>query len=597
MTAPDYTARLAQFRDVLAAKAVDAWVQPVNDEFQSEYVAAYAERLPFLCGFTGSAGLGVVTRDASVPCGLLVDGRYTLQAPQEVPVGAWNVFNSGDASVVTWAVGNLPEGAVLAYDPWLHSRAQVMRWTKQLHAQGQELLPWQENLVDVVWAGKPLPPQSPLEILPERYTGESAEGKIASLCKEMQDAKLDACVITQPDAICWLLNVRAADIPFNPLLLAYALLLADGRVILLTYPREWRAEDTAYLASLRVGCHTFDAWFASSGLLQAYGLAGARIAIDPASAAHGWWLWAEKHGLTLVDAEDPVALRKACKSKAEQEGMREAHRIDGVAIGRFLSRFEGMQGCDELGVVSALEEERARGNSYRGQSFATIAGSGPNGAIVHYRATARSNRVLGQGELLLLDSGGQYLEGTTDITRTVAIGAPGEEMRDRYTRVLKGHIALASARFPKGTTGRQLDTLARQYLWEVGCDYDHGTGHGVGSYLCVHEGPQRISKKGSDVPLMPGMVLSNEPGYYKAGAYGIRIENLVMVIEEEAGLAFETLTLVPIDTSLVERRLMREDELRWLNNYHARVWAEIGPRLDGDARVWLEKACAALGQA
>lgn len=594
MSHTSYHERHAALRALLQREGLDAWLQPVNDEFQSEYVPAYAERLPFLNGFTGSAGLAIVSRETIVQSAMLVDGRYTLQAPQEIPMGEWGVFNSGEVTPAQWAAKYLKEGAKLGCDAWLHTHQQVVRLEKQFTAQGQIFVPQLTNLVDAVWADKPATPVSEVELLPLSHTGRSAAEKIAECVAFLKNKGLAALVLTQPDAVCWLLNLRAAEIPFNPLLLAYALVLRDGRIILLTHPRTWKGEVEKYFASLNVVTHAFKAWFASGALAGQYGLAGASIGIDPSAAAHAWWGWAANAGVGLTDIEDPTLLAKACKHPAEQEGMRQAHRVDGVAVSRFLASLDGAP-IRELEVVERLEQMRQSANTYRGPSFATIAGSGPNGAIVHYRATEKTDRLLGEGELLLLDSGGQYLEGTTDITRTVAIGAPSAEMKDRYTRVLKGHIALVCARFPKGTSGRQLDTLARQSLWEVGCDYDHGTGHGVGTYLCVHEGPQRISKKGSDVPLQPGMVLSNEPGYYKTGEYGIRIENLVLVVEEGEGLAFETLTLVPIDTTLIDRTLMSADEIAWLNAYHARVRAEIGPKLlEKHAQVWLGKVCAPL---
>lgn len=592
-------AHLSQFRAILRTQGIDFWLQPVNDEFQGEYVPAYAERLPWLSGFHGSAGVGIIAADASVRSALLVDGRYTVQAAQDADPALWHVVNSGDVSIAEWLSAHGEKGANVGCDAWLHTHAQWKRLSASLGDRGFRFTPLLVNPVDEAWTDRPVAPRGEVELYPNVLAGQALEEKVLAVSRHLDEMGLDGLIVTQPDAIAWLLNIRGSDIPFNPLLLSYAVVLRDGRVVLITHPRDFTPEVTEYFRAGRVECLTFDVWFTDAGVLARFGLEDARLAIDAGLAAHAWWIWAASLPVELVAVEDPIQRMKAVKYTSEQEGMREAHRRDGVALAHFLSGLEQRitHSISELQVVEALEEARSVDNSYRGASFATIAGSGPNGAIVHYRASEESNRVIEAGELLLLDSGGQYLEGTTDITRMIPYQVTSAEIRDRYTRVLKGHIALARAVFPIGTSGRQLDILARHYLWEAGCDYDHGTGHGVGTYLCVHEGPQRISKKGSDVPLEPGMVISNEPGYYKEGAYGIRIENLIMVrAGQVAGfLQFETITLVPIDTSLIEPGLLLAHEREWLNAYHARVREVIGPRVRTDeVRQWLERACAAI---
>lgn len=594
---------LKALREALSAQHIDAWLQPINDEFQGEYVPEYAKRLPFISGFSGSSGLAIIPADGAFRPVLLVDGRYDVQAALEVDAKHWQVVNSSKVSPFEWIASHLKTGAVIACDAWLHTHAQGKKWAAQAQAGGFIFSAMQTNLIDNVWQNKPAAPTSDLMLLDEAIAGESQAAKIARITAWLDSHNLAAYVVTQPDAICWLLNLRASDIEYNPLLLSYALILRDGRVVLLTHTRDFSSEIRQYFVNNAIHCHTFSDWFYDDISIATYGLNNARIGIDETLSCHAWWLWAAQVGISLESLDDPIMLAKACKNPVEQQNMRIAHEKDAAALVRFLSKLpigfpEDMP--SEIALTHALEHERQKMPNYRGASFATIAGSGAHGAIVHYHATPLSDRTARAGELLLLDSGGQYIEGTTDITRTLPIGnavSISPEIKDRYTRVLKGHIALASARFIRGTTGKQLDTLARQYLWQVGCDYDHGTGHGVGSFLCVHEGPQRISKKGSDVALDVGMVISNEPGYYKTGEYGIRIENLVLVVPtaQENVLAFETLTLVPIATSLLARELLSNDEIIWLNSYHKRVMQIIAPMLDDkSAHDWLTQACVAI---
>jgi Xaa-Pro aminopeptidase len=598
MTASDFTPRLSSLSNQLVAAGVDLYLQPVGDEFQGEYVPAYAARLAYLCGFTGSAGLGAFWAkpgDARVHA-LFTDGRYTLQAAQELAGTGVVPHNSGEQPLAAWVRLHAAAALTIGFDPWLISHAQLEAWrhaTRDLPVRWQALA---ENPVDAGWRAQPATPAGAVRLHPETISGMGYAQKRAALLEKIAVAKADAAIFALPDGINWLLNLRGDDIPFNPLLLAYAVLHRDGALALFTFDRAFDPAVMAYLQQNEITLHSLaDCWrFAQSP----FG-AGKRVLVDPASAAQGWWQWAEQAGVELLAGDDLTLLPKACKNPVELEGMRAAHRRDGVALSRFLCWFDAQAESkrlpDELGAIAQLEAFRAKDNRYRGASFATIAGAGPHGAIVHYRASEASNRRVQKGELFLLDSGGQYDDGTTDVTRTMPTGVLTTAMQEHYTRVLKGHIALARAVFPVGTAGVQLDALARLPLWEAGLDYDHGTGHGVGAYLCVHEGPQRISKKGSAVALKPGMVLSNEPGYYAAGSHGIRIENLVTVIEQAPGwLAFETLTLAPIDTRPVLVELLSTQERNWLNSYHQRVYNTLEQALDSPERAWLQQATRAI---
>jgi Xaa-Pro aminopeptidase len=598
MTEKAYIARREALQQALAGHGLDLWLQPVADEFQGEYTAAYAARLKFMTGFSGSAGLGIFWREANEHSVLMVDGRYTLQAAQETDPVTTTILNSGEVQLseyLTQLQGTLKVG----FDPLLHAIAQAKKWQKALEGSAITLVPTRPNLIDNIWRDQPAPPAGAIHLQPLALAGQAAAEKIAPITTTLHEHRADAVLITQPDAICWLLNLRGEDIPYNPLFLAYALLRNDGTLTLFTFERIFTQEVLRYFKGLEITVHSI------RSLLEgdAKALGGIHtLMVDAATAPYSIALMAEKSGIKILEKPDPVALAKACKNDTELNGMRLAHLRDGLAVTRFLHWMSVQTSLDELTVVAKLEEFRAHAPSFRGPSFATIAGAGPHGAIVHYRASAASNRALAADDLLLLDSGGQYDDGTTDITRTIAFGTPSEAMRRHFTLVLKGHIALAVARFPSGTSGQQLDALARQYLWAAGLDYDHGTGHGVGAYLCVHEGPQRISKKGSDVALKPGMILSNEPGYYESGAYGIRIESLVAVVAIESHtpaskdakplLGFETLTLAPIDRRLVMVELLRPDERVWLNAYHARVYHAHQGFLSDAERQWLQAATA-----
>jgi len=588
--------RLAALRAVLRTDGLDGVIVPLTDEHFSEYVGAYAKRLEWLTGFTGSAGAAIVLADRAA---LFVDGRYTLQVRQQVEAGLYSFETVPDTSLAEWLAAQAGPGAGgqalrVGYDPWLHAEAWLKAARPRLERAGITLVPLAINPVDRIWPDRPSPSLAPVEPHLEIYTGRSSAGKRTAVAETIRKAGADAAVISALDSIAWLFNIRGRDVEHTPVARAFALLDAAGEARLFIEPEKLPPETRTALAGVALLPR---AAFAEA--LADLGRAGRRIMIDPDTTVSAIARTIADAGGTLVEARDPCALPKARKTPAEVDGCRAAHVRDGLAVARFLHWLDQAMargGVDELGCVDQLLAFRCEHALFRGPSFDTIAGSGPNGAIVHYRSTPASNRRLAPGELFLLDSGGQYLDGTTDITRTVAIGPAGPEERDRFSRVLKGHIALAACRFPKGTSGRQLDTLARLHLWQAGLDFDHGTGHGVGAYLGVHEGPQRIAKAGPDVALEPGMLISNEPGYYKTGAYGIRIENLVLVEDrpapgdERAMLGFETVTLVPIDLGLVEPRLLDEAERAWLNAYHARVRATLAPLADTDVRAWIERA-------
>lgn len=589
--------RLAALRAELARRGLDGFVVPRADQHQGEYVPARDERLAWLTGFTGSAGQAVVLRDRAA---IFVDGRYTLQARQQVDTHSFDCRHLIETPPDGWVAEHLPAGGRLGYDPRLHTPAMVARLDKAAAKAGGSLVAVADNPLDAVWTDQPPPPLAPVVAYPLAHAGVSAADKRARVADDIRRAGADAAVLSAPDSIAWLLNVRGGDVPHTPLPLGHAVVAADGGVTLYLDPRKL----VPGLADHLGPAVTVRPPEALADGLAALGRAGRTVLLDQATA--GAWLaqTLEAAGATVRLEADPCARPKACKTEAELEGARAAHRRDGVAMVRFLAwlaRIAPFGGVDEILAADTLAALRAEGALFRDLSFDTISGAGPNGAIVHYRVTPASNRRLEPGSLYLVDSGAQYLDGTTDITRTVAIGAPEPEMRERFTLVLKGHIALATARFPHGTQGCQLDALARQFLWREGLDYDHGTGHGVGAYLSVHEGPQRLSKLPGTASLEAGMICSNEPGYYREGAYGIRIENLVAVrpcsglaAPERAMLEFETLTLAPIDLALVEPLLMSSADIAWLDAYHARVRAEIGPFLGAEDLQWLEEATQPL---
>ncbi len=590
--------RLARLRVELRRHGVDGCLVPRADAHQGEYVPASAQRLAWLTGFTGSAGLAVVLAERAA---LFTDGRYTLQAQDQVDAKLYALRHVTEQPATQWISDNLPKGAALGYDPWLHTPPELERYRAAAERAGGSLRALAANPIDAIWTDRPPPPLAPVVPHELRFAGKDAAAKRREIAAALAKDALDAAILTAPDSIAWLLNIRGADVPHTPLPLSFAVLHGDGKVELFIDRRKLAPQTAAHLGNEVTVAEPDELGPA----LDRLGNAKKRVLADPAMSADWVFDRLAAAGAKVHRAADPCQLPKACKNETELAGARAAHRRDGAALTRFLAWLAATAAGGALTEIAAsdeLEKFRRGGENFRDLSFPTISGAGSNGAIVHYQATKRTERRLEPGTLYLVDSGAQYLDGTTDVTRTVAIGTPAPEMRDRFTRVLKGHIALALCRFPKGTSGSQLDALARRALWEDGLDYDHGTGHGVGSYLGVHEGPQRISKLPSAQPLVPGMIVSNEPGYYKAGAYGIRIENLVVVTKlagdgaEREMLGFETLTLAPIDRACVEPSLLDAREIAWLDTYHARVREEIAPLVDQATAAWLAAATQPLGR-
>ena len=587
-------ARLALLRERLAADGLAGFIVPRADEHQGEYVPLSGQRLAWLTGFTGSAGAAVVLKDRAA---VFVDGRYTLQAGAQVDTNAYEIHHLIDEPPANWLAAFAKKGDVIGYDPWLHTPQEVERLRTGAERAGATLRAVEKNPLDAVWAGRPAAPLAPVFAQPDAFAGESAADKRTRIGKVLADAGAAATVLTMPESIAWLLNIRGGDVPHTPLPLSFAIVKAAGTVTLFIDRRKLTPGLDRHLGN----AVTIEAPDRLGAALDALAHEG-RVQVDPATAASWVFDRLGAAGAQIIRAPDPCLLPKACKNRIELDGTRAAHRRDGAAVTRFLAWLarEAPKGkLREIAASDRLEGFRKQGEYFRDLSFPTISGAGSNGAIVHYRSSPETEHELEPGSLYLVDSGAQYVDGTTDITRTVAIGKPSDEMRENFTRVLKGHIALATARFPKGTTGSQLDGFARRALWEVGLDYDHGTGHGVGSYLSVHEGPQRISKAPNAQPLLPGMIISNEPGYYKTGAYGIRIENLVVVQPDDGAaeremMCFETITLAPIDRNLVARDLLDQDEAAWLDAYHARVRETIAPLVDAETGAWLEQATAPI---
>jgi Xaa-Pro aminopeptidase len=590
--------RVAALRAELAARGLDGFIVPRADRYQNEYVPPCAERLAWLTGFTGSAGVALVLADRAV---LFVDGRYLLQVGEEIDATIFSVEHLVEQPLPKWIEANLQAGTKLGYSPWLHTVDGAERLSKACAAGGANLVPLTDNPIDAVWTDRPAPPMGAVVLHGIRFAGENAQNKLARVRGEFAKPSADALAVTDPHAVSWLFNIRGSDIPHTPIVLAFALVPKEGRPALYLDSRKLGNDVRHHLESL-VDVRA-DADFERD--LAALGNEQKVVRLDPAGAPEAVARLVTENGGKLVRADDPIAAMKAVKNAVEIAGARAAQIRDGAAVARFLAWFdrEAPSGrLTEIDAVEALESFRRDTGLLKDVSFPTIAGAGPNGAIVHYRVTRGSNRRITAGELFLIDSGGQYEDGTTDITRTIAVGAPSADMRENFTRVLKGHIAIARAVFPDGTTGAQLDPFARQFLWRAGLDFDHGTGHGVGSYLSVHEGPGRIAKLGA-APLKRGMILSNEPGYYRAGAYGIRIENLVLVVEapcvvgaEKPLNAFETLTLAPIDRRVIEPAMLTAEELAWLNAYHVRVRETLSPIVDAETREWLMKATTPINE-
>lgn len=587
--------RLKALREELARRGLDGFIVPHADDHQNEYLPANAERLAWLTSFTGSAGTAVVLKDKAA---IFVDGRYTLQVKKQTDTSLFEPRDLVAEGPQGWLPDHLSAGARLGYDPWLLTANGVATLKAAAEKAGGSLAPCTTNPLDAVWTDRPAAPKAKALPHPFNLSGEDSQAKRARVAASLKKAKADAGVITLCDSVCWLFNIRGSDIPHTPFVVAFAILNADGGAELFLDEEKRTPELTAHLGE---GVTSKPMREFQSALER---LKGNSVLVDPMSAASAIFETLDRAGAKIIRGADPCQLPKACKNPLEIEGTRKAHIRDGAALSRFLAWFsrEALGGSlTEIAAAEALEGFRRATNYLSDVSFDTISGAGANGAIVHYRVTRSTNRVIARNEMFLIDSGAQYPDGTTDVTRTLIVGTPTQDMKDRFTRVLKGHIALATARFPEGTIGMQLDSFARRPLWEAGLDYDHGTGHGVGSYLAVHEGPQNISKRPITQPLLPGMICSNEPGYYKTGEYGIRIENLVVVSQpkpvaggERPMMEFETITLAPIDLNLVEPDLLSEGERAWLNVYHARVFETLRPLLDEETQSWLKQATRAI---
>jgi len=596
-----HEARLDGLRKELARRGLDGFVIPISDEHMSEYVGSYAQRLNWLTGFGGSAGSAAVLQDRAA---MFTDGRYTVQVRDQVSGALYDYEDVPATSPAKWIAEHAPEGAKIGYDAWLHG----IGWAEEAEAafarKGIELVPVDGNPIDAIWDDRPQASLAAAVPHGDEHAGRSSADKRSEVADWLKQEGYDATVVSALDSVAWLLNMRGSDVDNTPVALSYVLAHADGTAELFIAPDKVTPELTQHLGNavtVRDRAEFVPA-------LEA--LEGKRVAVDPNHAVAGIFHALEQGGASVVRTDDPTVLPKAIKNPAEQQGHRDAQSRDGAAVARFL-RWLGIEapkgGVDELAAAAKLREFREAGGLLKDASFDTISAAAGHAALPHYKVDEDSNIPIPPSSIYLVDSGGQYLDGTTDITRTVWIG-PGEpsaEMIERNTRVLKGHIQLDMQKFPDRTTGGALDALARMHLWNGGVDYGHGTGHGVGSFLSVHEGPQRISKPGgafpgTETPLREGMILSNEPGYYKPGEYGIRIENLVLVVD--AGLAdsegkylgFETLTMVPLDRTLVDPALLSEAEIGWWNDYHTAVYATLAPQLEGDDLAWLEEQCAPL---
>lgn len=601
MSTPAHANRLAQLRAKLADHQYDGFIIPISDEHMSEYVGAYAQRLAWLTGFGGSAGSAAILAEKAA---IFVDGRYKVQVRDQVDGAFYDHVDVPQSNMAEWLGQHVGAGDRIAYDPWLHSIDWAHQLSQNLASKGAELIPSAVNFIDEIWADQPQRSLAPITVHHEEYAGQSAVEKRQKIADWLSEQGLDRTIITALDSIAWLFNIRGQDVQHTPVGLSFAVVNKDATAELYIAPEKVTPKVQAHLGnSVRV--------IDQSQFTKALSTwKGVKVALDPERAVAAIFTALDEAGAEIVRLRDPVVLPKAIKNKVELQGTRKAHVRDGVAVARFLRFMEENAhkgGMDELSAAAKLRAFREESGQLLDLSFDTISAAGPNGALPHYKVDEASNRPIETGTLYLVDSGGQYIDGTTDITRTIAIGESSAEMRRRFTQVLQGHIALAQARFPAGTRGSQLDTLARQYLWAGGVDFAHGTGHGVGSYLAVHEGPQRIAKSaggqaGTEEALHAGMILSNEPGYYKAGHFGIRIENLVIVQPQQVAgaeqevLGFETITFAPIARNLVEAELLSESQLIWLNQYHAEVFEKLSPSMGGDDLAWLKSACAPIGQ-
>lgn len=593
LTRPEDSApRVARLRQELAQRGLDGFLVPRADVHQGEYVADRDARLAWLTGFTGSAGFAAIMQTCA---GVFIDGRYRVQVKAETDPAIFTPVPWPETQLADWLMQALPAGGKVGFDPWLHTRREITALATRLEASGLVLVAEPANPVDAIWDDQPAAPKGQVRIHPDHLAGVGTGEKSRQIAADLRDAGQGAAVLTLPDSIAWLLNIRGADLPHNPVVQAFAIIEADAGISLFIDQDKLTDEVRNHLGQA-VTILPVDGFGPALA-----GLTGP-VRVDPATAPEQVFALLEAAGTDIVADDDPVIMPKAIKNPAEIEGMRAAHLRDGVAMVRFLAWLDRQAPgtVSEIDAVSHLEALRLNEGALD-ISFTTIAGAGPNGAMCHYRVSTETNRVAADGELLLVDSGGQYEAGTTDITRTMPVGVVDPDVRGPYTRVLQGMIAISRARFPRGLAGRDLDALARAPLWMAGQDFDHGTGHGVGAALCVHEGPIRISRM-SEVALVPGMILSDEPGYYREGGYGIRIENLIVVTQADAEpgrdmLAFETLTWAPIDTRLIDPALMAPAELDWLDDYHAEVLARLSPHLDGDDLDWLRQATQPVARA
>ncbi len=596
-----HEARLEALRKELKNRGLDGFVVPISDEHMSEYVGAYAQRLAWLTGFGGSAGAAAVLANEAA---VFVDGRYTLQVRDQVEERLFSYQSTLTTSMIEWLASNAAPGAKIGFDPWLHGKPWVDACATALKTKGAMLVPTDGNPIDAIWADQPAPSLAPAIVHSAALAGQSSEAKRSAVAEWLSERGYDAAVISALDSVAWLLNLRGADVSRTPVALSFVLAHADGTAELFIEDAKVTPELRAHLGNA-VTVRPREAF-----VPQLQALAGKLVAVDPERTVQAVFAALQGAGAKVIALTDPTIIPKAVKNPAEQSGQRASQARDGAAVAKFLHwlSLEAPKGGEtELSAAARLQAFREQSPALLDLSFDTISGAGANAAQCHYKVSEESNIALAPGSIYLVDSGGQYADGTTDITRTVWIGPgqPSAEHKDRFTRVLKGHIALGSAVFPQGTVGAQLDSLARMHLWQAGLDYAHGTGHGVGSFLSVHEGPQRIGKPlggqaGTGQELLAGMILSNEPGYYKSGEYGIRIENLVLVEKRQiAGmegdyLGFETLTFVPIDRTLVDTGLLTRAEIAWWNDYHAQVENILAPQLVGADLAWLKAACAAL---
>jgi len=590
-----YEARLHALREQMQKDGLDGFVVPICDEHMSEYVGEYAQRLSWLTGFGGSAGSAIVLKDKAA---MFIDGRYVVQVRDQVDGNLYEYVNIKDQKPHEWLAAHAPQGGTIGYDAWLHTRDWVETARKALKKTGAQLVEVGSNPIDSVWEDQP--PRSPekLAVHPDQYAGKSARDKRADVAAWLKDNDYDATVIAALDSVAWFFNVRGKDIANTPVPLAYAIVRADETATLFVAPEKLTDAVREHLGN-HVEIRDYDELADALSEMN-----GKTVAVDPERSVAAIFSALDSAGANVVKDQDPTVLAKAIKNEAEIKGHKAAQKRDGAALTKFLHWMakEAPKGeLDELSAAARLRAFRAENPELKDLSFRTISAAGDHGALPHYSVNEETNQPVAMNSLYLVDSGGQYPDGTTDVTRVVAVGDPTAEMRKRYTQVLQGHIALDQAVFPKGTTGGQLDILARQYLWADGVDYGHGTGHGVGSYLSVHEGPQRIASFGGmNQALEPGMILSNEPGYYKAGEFGIRIENLFLVEEreieggEQTMLGFETLTFAPLERKLIDVAMLSPNQRQWVDDYHAKVRALIAPQLEGDDLEWLEAQTAPL---